>query len=125
MPDRKAKSLEDTRFRVLRLLQQNPHWSQRELAKAVGISHGSVHYLLSALVQKGLVKFGNCTASGDRRRYAYVLTPKGIMERDSLTRRFLVRKIAEHEALRAEIDTLREEIDPQSNKLSRKQPNHV
>lgn len=125
MPDRKAKSLEDTRFRILRRLQQNPHCSQRELAKAVGISNGSVHSLLSKFVGKGLVRFGNCTGSGDRRRYAYVLTPEGIMERDVLTRRFLVRKIAEHEALRAEIDSLREEIDPQSNKLPRKQPNHA
>lgn len=110
MPDRRARSLEDVQFRVLRLLEQNPHWSQRELAKAVGISNGSVHYVLSALVEKGLVKFGTFTASRDKRRYAYVLTPKGISERAGLTRRFLIRKIQEYEALRAEIDTLREEM---------------
>ena len=51
-----------------------------------------------------LVKLGNFTASEDKRRYAYVLTPKGISERAALTTRFLVRKMAEYHALRAEIE---------------------
>ena len=63
MTGRQNRLKEDTRFRVLRLLEENPEISQRELADAVGISTGSAHYLLSALVERGLVKLGNFSAS--------------------------------------------------------------
>ena len=104
------KLQDDVRFRVLRLLEQNPEISQRDLAEAVGISTGSTHYLLKALVDKGLVKLGNFTACEDKRRYAYVLTPKGISERAALTRRFLIRKMAEYGMLKAEIEDVRSDL---------------
>lgn len=97
---------EDMRFRVLRLLQENPEMSQRELAAAVGVSTGGMHYILNALIEKGLIKLGNFTAAQDKRRYAYMLTPKGISEKAAITCRFLSRKIAEYEALKKEIDDL-------------------
>ncbi len=84
--------------------------SQRELADAVGISAGSVHYVLSALVAAGLIKCGNFRSAEDKRRYAYILTPYGIAQCASMTRQFLAKKIEEFEALRAEIDLLREEL---------------
>ncbi len=84
--------------------------SQRELADAVGISTGSAHYLLSALVERGLVKLGNFSASEDKRRYAYVLTPKGIAEKAAITGRFLSRKLEEYEALKCEISELEAEL---------------
>jgi len=117
MAGQRSMLQEDIHFRILRLLQENPEWSQRELASAVGISNGSAHYVLNALVEKGLVKLGNFTSSQDKRRYAYVLTPKGIAERAALTRRFLARKMEEYEALRGEIDALRGELGP-SNELA-------
>ena len=100
---------EDVRFRVLRLLHDNPELSQRDLAEAVGISNGSAHYLLTALLDKGLIKLGNFTTAQDKRRYAYILTPTGIAEKAAMTRQFLVRKLAEYEALRAEIELLQHE----------------
>lgn len=78
--------------------------TQRDLAKAVGISTGGIHYVLNALLEKGLIKLGNFTAAKDKRRYVYKLTPKGITEKAVLTRKFLRRKMAEYEALRAEIE---------------------
>jgi EPS-associated MarR family transcriptional regulator len=105
------KFQEDVRFRVLRLLEENPEMSQRNLAQAVGISLGSLHYCLTALVEKGLVVIGNFTAAEDKRRYAYVLTPKGVAERAALTRHFLKRKRAEYQALKVEIETLQEELE--------------
>ncbi|MFZ5965202.1 MarR family EPS-associated transcriptional regulator [Thalassococcus sp. BH17M4-6] len=110
MAGTRDKQQDDVRFRVLRLLEQNPEMSQRDLAEAVGISTGSTHYVLKALVEKGLVKLGNFSTSADKRRYAYVLTPKGIAERATLTRRFLVRKMAEYEMLRAEIEEVRSDL---------------
>ena len=116
MTSKRTKLQEDTHFRVLRLLQENPEMSQRELAAAVGVSVGGMHYVLNALVEKGLVKLGNFTAAEDKRRYAYVLTPKGISEKAAITHRFLARKIKEYEALKAEIDALNTEID-ESNRI--------
>lgn len=101
---------EDARFRLLRLLEDNPELSQRELAAAVGLSVGGAHYALKALMEKGWVKLGNFTASTDKRRYAYVLTPKGLAARAKLTGRFLQRKLAEYAALEAEIEALRAQL---------------
>lgn len=115
MTTKHNKLQEDTHFRVLRLLQNNPEMSQRELADAVGVSVGGVHYVLNALISRGLVKLSNFTASQDKRRYAYVLTPKGIARKAALTRSFLSRKTQEYEALRQEIETLQLDLDVDGN----------
>ncbi len=111
MTSKRSKLQADTSFRVLRLLQENPEMSQRELARVAGVSVGGMHYVLNALVDKGLVKLGNFTASRDKRRYAYVLTPKGIARKAALTRAFLSRKMGEYEALKLEIEQLSSELD--------------
>lgn len=111
MPSKRTKLQEDTHFRVLRLLQENPEMSQRELAEAVGVSVGGIHYVLNALIDKGLVKLGNFTAAEGKRRYAYILTAKGISEKAAITRRFLARKMEEYDALKAEIDELSQELN--------------
>lgn len=111
MTSKRTKLQEDTHFRVLRLLQENPEMSQRELAAEVGVSVGGMHYVLNALIEKGLVKLGNFTAAEDKRRYAYVLTPKGIARMAALTRAFLVRKTEEYEALRQEIEELKKKSE--------------
>lgn len=107
--DRREESRRDAQFRVMCILQTKPNISQRELATAVGVSNGGVHYLLSALVERGLVKLENFSASKDRRRYAYILTPSGIAEKAAITREFLARKRAEFDALRSEIEALETE----------------
>lgn len=111
MTSKRSKLQEDTHFRVLRILQENPEMSQRELAEAVGVSVGGMNYVLNALIDKGLVKLGNFTATEDKRRYAYILTAKGISEKAAIMRRFLARKMEEYEALKAEIDALTSEIE--------------
>ena len=110
MAGRRDRLQEDARLRVLHLLRENAEMSQRELAEAVGISVGGVHYVLNALIEKGLVKLGNFTAAKDKRRYAYILTPKGMAAKAAIARRVLRRKVDEYEALKAEIDALRDEI---------------
>jgi len=102
---------EDVHFRVLRILEQNPEISQRELAAKLGIALGRTNYVLNALLEKGLIKLGKFSAARDKRRYAYVLTPKGMARKAAITRRFLARKITEYEALKAEIETLQDELD--------------
>ena len=107
---RQAKLQEDTHFRVMSLLKTNPNLSQRELAERVGISVGALNYCLKALTEKGLVKIRNFATSKSKFGYVYVLTPSGLAERAALTRRFLTRKLAEYESLRAEIEALKREV---------------
>jgi EPS-associated MarR family transcriptional regulator len=99
---------EDMRFRVLSLLESNPSITQRELAVAIGVSLGRVNYGLRALVEKGLIKVDNFKKSEHKLAYAYLLTPRGMIEKTSLTQQFLARKMQEYEALRLEIESLQQ-----------------
>ncbi len=102
-------SQQDTHYRTLRLLEENPDLTQREIAKKLGVSLGSTNYCLKALVDKGLVKIRNFRASKNKLGYAYLLTPRGVKEKLALTEGFLKRKLIEYEALKAEIEALQAE----------------
>jgi EPS-associated MarR family transcriptional regulator len=102
---------EETYLKVMRLLQENPDLTQRELAEQLGVSVGSVNYCLKALMEKGLVKMKNFIHSKNKFGYVYVLTPTGIAERAELTSKFLARKVAEYETLKYEIELLKAEVD--------------
>lgn len=79
-----------------------------DLARQLGISNGKVHYLIAALVEKGLLKMGHFGRTGGKlSKVAYLLTPEGVKNRALLTRDYLARKEAEYEALKAEISALR------------------
>ena len=106
----RAKIQEEARFKILRLLHENPELTQRELGERVGISLGAVNYCLRALIERGLVKAGNFSASQNKLGYSYLLTPSGVAEKARLTSRFLARKKAEYDALRVEIETLSREV---------------
>jgi len=106
---------ENVRFRVLRILEKNPDLSQRQIASALGVSLGAVNYCLRALIEKGQIKVRNFQSSNNKMRYAYILTPRGVREKARLAGAFLVRKVAEHEALKAEIAALNEELTPSRN----------
>jgi EPS-associated MarR family transcriptional regulator len=110
MTTQRNKLREDVQFRILRLLQDNPEMSQRELAKAVGLSTGGIHYVLNALLDKRLLKIENSTTTEDKRRYAYVLTTEGMASKANLTKRFLIRKMADYYFLKAEIDEVFEDL---------------
>ena len=106
-----AHDPEATKLAVLRLLEVQPSLTQRDLSRAVGLSLGKTHYVLHALLDKGLVKIGNFRRSGDKLAYAYLLTPAGLREKLKLTRAFLARKEAEFEHLQATIADLRAELE--------------
>jgi EPS-associated MarR family transcriptional regulator len=98
----------------MQLLHDNPYISQREMAKALGVSFGGINYCLNALIEKGLVKIHNFSQNQNKFGYAYLLTPTGISEKTILTGRFLKRKLQEYEALKAEIKSLKLEIETHS-----------
>lgn len=99
------------RLQLLKLLQDRPQVSQRELAHAMGVSLGKANYCLKALMEKGLVKFGNFRNNPDKAQYAYLLTPAGLEEKTRITMAFLRRKVAEYQALEKEIEALRVDLD--------------
>jgi len=103
-------SPEAWRLQILKLLQANPSLSQRQLAEQLGVSLGKANYCLRALVEKGLVKLGNFGRNPNKRQYAYVLTPAGMEEKTRITLAFLRRKEAEFEAIRREIEELRDDL---------------
>lgn len=101
---------ESARLAVLRLLEVDAAMSQRDLSRALGISLGKTHYVIHALLDRGLVKMGNFRRSDNKLAYAYVLTPSGIREKVRLSRLFLARKEAEFRSLKQTIDLLRREV---------------
>jgi len=109
MTDRSEAFREDVRFKLLRMLERHPEYTQRDIAQSLGVSLGGVNYCLNALIDKGHIKVANFRQSDRKLRYAYVLTPSGIAERALLTSKFLQRKMREYELIRAEIDALIDE----------------
>jgi EPS-associated MarR family transcriptional regulator len=101
---------EERQLGVMRLLQDNPELSQRQLAEELGVSVGSVNYCVKALIDKGWVKLGNFQKNPNKLGYVYLLTPKGVSAKARLTKLFLQRKLVEYEALRAEIESLEMEV---------------
>lgn len=95
---------------AMRLLAARPELSQRELSRALGLSLGKTHYVLHALLDKGLVKIQNFRRNDNKLAYAYLLTPKGVKAKLQLTRSFLARKEAEFERLQTTIAQLRHEV---------------
>jgi EPS-associated MarR family transcriptional regulator len=100
---------DEMRYKLMRVLQDNPQMSQRELARSIGVSLGRVNYCLRALIKKGWVKVGNFSSSNNKSAYAYYLTPRGLEQKASITVRFLQRKIQEYESLREQIEEMRRE----------------
>lgn len=110
MTSRRSKIQEDTYFRVLRILEESPDVTQREIAQLLGISTSGLNYCLKALIDKGWVKIHNFTESKNKFGYVYLLTPSGIAEKAALTGRFLQRKMTEYDEMRVEIDSLKLEL---------------
>jgi EPS-associated MarR family transcriptional regulator len=101
---------EQTRYRLLKLLEAKPELSQRQLAEELGVSVGKVNFCLRALLERGLVKVRNFRNSSNKVAYAYYLTPKGAREKVRTTAGFLKRKLAEYEAIEKEIEELKREV---------------
>ena len=104
----------DIRLDLLRKIELNPEYTQRELSREMGVSLGKVNYCIKKLTEKGLIKLTNFTHNPNKMGYAYLLTPQGIEEKSRLTFSFLKRKVIEYEILKKEINALQLE----SNKIA-------
>ncbi len=88
---------------ILRQLNKNPGASQRDLADKIGISLGKINYLLNELVKKGLIKVDNFSKNKSKINYIYLLTPKGISTKLSLSIKFMKRKLREYDELKKDL----------------------
>ena len=101
---------EETSYRLIKVIENNPDISQRELAKEMGISLGKTNYCIKGLMDKGWLKARNFKNSNNKIAYAYVLTLGGLGEKAKITSRFLKRKLHEYERIKSEIEQLRQEV---------------
>ena len=101
--------IDENRYQLLKLLEENPELSQRQIASAMGISLGKVNFCLRALIDIGWIKAGNFSRNPNKKAYFYLLTLKGIEEKGRVTLRFLAKKQEDYEILRQEISDLKNE----------------
>jgi EPS-associated MarR family transcriptional regulator len=103
---------EQAHLRVLKAFEKNPDLTQRELAKELGLSLGTVNYLVNALLDKGVIKMENFRRSDTKlKKIAYLLAPIGFGESLRLTQNYLARKKIEYAAIKAEIEALERESE--------------
>ena len=102
MPNQQSK------YQLLKSLEQDSDLTQRQLSKELGISLGKVNYCLQSLIQIGLVKVHNFKNTKHKIQYSYLLTPKGVAEKTKLTISFLKVRTKEYEELKKEVEKLNE-----------------
>ena len=117
--DQELSDRAELRFRVMRAIEQNPNLSQRDLARELGVSLGGVNFCIKALIDKGAINVENFNTTDKKLRCAYVLTPEGMREKARMTGRFLKRKMRQYDALKTEIDNLREELSAEAGNEKR------
>ena len=100
----------DAEYLILKQLEDNPHLTQREISKELGVSLGKTNYVINALIDKGLLKLNNFKRSDNKLGYSYLLTAQGITEKTSLAQKFLKKKSDEYNRLKEEIENLRNEL---------------
>ena len=109
----------DIHLDLLRKLEVNPEYTQRELSKEMGVSLGKVNYCMKKLIEKGWLKLTNFSRNPNKVGYVYLLTPKGIEQKARLTFEFLAIKLEEYEMLKEEISILKQDTEKlQSEKKS-------
>ena len=77
----------DKELLILTQLDANPEATQRDISSQTGLSLGSVNLLLKKMIKEGLVKIESVPAH----RVAYMLTPKGMMEKVNKTVNYIKR----------------------------------
>jgi EPS-associated MarR family transcriptional regulator len=106
---------QELKYRALKILEQQPDLTQRQLAEKLDVSLGKTHYLVKSLIDVGWIKLDNFQRADNKWVYAYLLTPKGIVEKAGITKLFLVRKKQEYIQLQEEIVQLQEEVRQQQD----------
>ena len=105
---------QEIRYRLLKILTEEPQLGQREMARKMGISLGKVNFCVSELAAKGWIKITRLKNARKKIPYIYMLTPKGLEEKGKLTVRFSKTKLAEYEEIKKQVEELHNEIQQKS-----------
>ena len=101
----------DIHLDLLRKLEANPEYTQRELSQEMGVSLGKINYCMKKLIEKGWIKLTNFSLNPNKVGYIYLLTPQGIEQKARLTFAFLAIKLEEYEILKEEISKLEQDAE--------------
>ena len=102
---------EDIHLDLLRKLESNPEYTQRELSQEMGVSLGKINYCMKKLIEKGWIKLMSFSRNPNKVGYVYLLTPKGIEQKARLTFEFLASKMEEYKMLKEEISILKQDTE--------------
>ena len=103
--------INDYHYKIIQIIEKNPLYTQRKIAKELGYSLGKVNYVIASLVEKGIIKLNRFLKSSDKWEYRYVLTSKGLRAKYNITREFLARKTKEYEDLVNEIKEAKRSLE--------------
>ena len=114
---------EEALFRLLRQIDLAPEATQRVIASELGVSLGRLNAQLKSAAAEGLIHIGDRDSTDKRHRNSYELTLKGASEKTRLTDRFLARRLAEYNALHAELTGTSSGIIPANHRMHLMQNN--
>jgi EPS-associated MarR family transcriptional regulator len=107
-------------YKVIKELEANPSHTQRTLAHKLDVSLGKINYVLSGLIQKGIIKAKKLKNHPENIRWQYILTPQGVKEKIIITREYLKKRIREFEQIQTEIEELKKDVvknDAEANRI--------
>ena len=121
-------------YKLIKEIEKNPRHTQRSLAQKLNISLGKVNYVISGLIEKGIIKAKKLKNDPDKIRWQYILTPQGMKEKLIITHIYLKKRIQEFEQIQNEIIELKKEViisssrkvmkDTQQKRNDKKNGNH-
>lgn len=97
---------EEDRYRLLKLLAENPTLNQRQMAEALNVSLGRVNCWVKNLTDRGWLVWR--PAPGGRGNY--LLTSAGKREKRAVRQQCLAKKQRDYAQLRREIEQLKQEL---------------
>ena len=100
----KDQSITEDQLDLMHIIEKDGKASQRLLAQNSGFSIGKVNYCIKALIDIGFIKIRNFSNSNKKLKYAYILTPKGIQEKKTITKQFIIKKKQEYDKLKSYIN---------------------
>ena len=102
-------SKKQNQLQILKSLEQDSNFTQRQLSNNLDVSLGKINYCLKSLIEKGFIKVNNFRNNKNKIQYSYLLTPNGVEEKAKLTLDFIRIKTQEYDTLKQEIESLKQE----------------
>ena len=84
MNDQKEKNIR-VQLQLIKEIEKGESVSQRTISKELGVALGFANTLIKKFVKKGFLKL----SQAPMKRYAYYITPKGLVEKSRLTAQYL------------------------------------